>query len=184
MLAVDSAVDTGTSGLVLLGSGLLTFLGVLVTAFLGYLGHRQSKANGVEVREINNAVNHKGPDQLRLFDMVAETHAKMHELAAFQARWEDMPPGLSTAQEVVSHLSVLSDRIHETGQQLNQRLDSIDRQNAVAHRGFEDHIGKVESKVDDAIAQLSEHVTWERDVKWPSLELPITLADPTKETPE
>jgi hypothetical protein len=178
-------VETSTvSGTVLLWGSILTFLGVAVSSVFGYLGHRQAKANNREVKEINNAVNHKAPEQLRLFDMVAETHAQMHALAAFQARWEDMPPGLSSAQEVVTHLGLLGDRIHETSNQLNSRLDNMDRQNAVAHRGFEDHISKLESKVDSNSASLAEHVNWEKNVKWPSLEVPAIQPGIPDTTPE
>jgi len=180
--AQGAAGDVDSS--VFIWGSILTLIGVCITAMFGYLGHRQAKANNLEVKEINNAVNHKAPDQLRLFDMVAETHAKMHDLAAFQARWEDLPPGLSTASEVVSHLSVLGDRIHETSHQLNNRLDSMDRQNAVAHRGFEDHISKLESKVDETASHLAEHVDWEKNVKWSSLEVPVTITQKQAPTPE
>lgn len=181
MLAVETS--TGVSGAVILWGGVITTLGVIISAVFGYLGHRQAKANNVEVKEINNAVNHKAPDQLRLFDMVAETHAQMHELAKFQARWEDLPPGLSTAQEVVTHLSILGDRIHETSAQLNARLDNLDRQNTVAHRGFEHHISQLESKVDDTTSKFLAHVDWEQNVKWPSLELPVVQPPTTDPEP-
>lgn len=155
--AATAAADQQTNDHVLFIGGLFGLAGVTITAVFGYLGHRQAKENSKEVKEINNAVNHKGPDQLRLFDMVAETHeraiANGEELAQFR-------------------LSI------------DHRLDRFDRQNAAAHRGFEDHIGRVESKVDDTAARFQEHVDWEVNVKWPSLEntvIPPTNPEPPQE---
>lgn len=187
-MTLAATTETGVSGAVILWGGVLTLLGVITTSVFGYLGHKQAKANNVEVKEINNAVNHKAPDQLRLFDMVAEMHARQMEYERFQEKWEDLPPGLSDAQEVVTHLGVLGDRITTTSDMLARRLDRIDRDNVVAHRGFEHHIGQLESKVDDTTAKFLAHVDWEQNVKWPSLEVPVVITkkpdtNPPEEAP-
>lgn len=51
---------------------LITLAGVLAAAYLSYLSAKHSRAAATQVADINDAVNHRHPDEPRLFDVVKE----------------------------------------------------------------------------------------------------------------
>ena len=165
MWAVAQTSASSTDATVIIWGGVLTLIGVIVTAVFSYLSHKNAK-------EANAAVNHRKPGQDRLFDMVADTRDKVIEIDEWKKRWDDMPDEIGTADKLVTQFKVIEDRIDTSSEMISKRLSRMDNENAVAHGKLGERLDTVESKIDG-------HVQWEMEQKWSTIEAIIK----DKETP-
>lgn len=135
-----SAVDYTTSGaIVVIVGAVMTFLGVLVTAVFSYLGHKEAKG-------ANAAVNHKGPEEDRLFDMVVQTRNEVKEIRAWKQEKVDLDA--EVADKLVSQFKAIDNRIITTSDMLSRRITHLDTDNAVAHSDIFKRLDHVEWKLD------------------------------------
>lgn len=118
-ITVDSDDQIILALIALIGTSIGGLVYVIKTFSLG-------KETAKDAKEANKAVNNIGPDQTRLYDMVARIEAKQDE---FDRRWGNLPPEMDDA---VGLAGVLTE-IHRRQDEIQRKLDQLDTLIASLH---------------------------------------------------
>lgn len=98
---------------------LVSFFGLLGTIFASYyafLGHKQAKQSGMEINQINNAVNHADENNTpRLYDMVLSNFRRVSKL---EMSLDEIQRDVKDLSHVVSQheteIDIIEDKIEGT----------------------------------------------------------------------
>ena len=110
LLFVDSAADGRT--LIILGA--FTLIGTLFASYMAYLSSRNAKSARKEAAEANGAVNHRHPDQPRLFDVVHTLRSQVDSLDRRFDRYMDAAADKHV--EVMNYIRELDRRLNPPAQ--------------------------------------------------------------------
>ena len=125
---------------------ILGLIAVLATCvgILGYVIKNSSTAKQAleQTTQVNRAVNNVGPGEHRLYDKISGLESSVNKLVEIQEKfsehgWETLPPDLNTAVGLTVSIRELQTNYHV-----------------------------VNSKLDEILVNLQDHVEWEMQAKY------------------
>lgn len=157
MLFVASTAPPDTGGhdsQTLIVIALISLMGVTISGLFGLLAARWARSAHDQAAQANDAVNHKGEGQERLFDMVADTYTKVKELDTWKDQWDELPEALRDPANFAAQFDKIDGKIDAT----NSSIHSLNTHLGGRIEILGDRVDGLSEQVSDVAADLREHI--------------------------